>query len=137
MSDPSTQPGEPGEQPPPSTPTPPQSAAPPGPPGGKETHRVPITRAGRTWIALIVGLVALVLILVFILQNLDSVKVTFFTASGSFPLAVALLFAAVLGAATVLLIGSIRIVQLRHQVRRKQRLERQAPPPNPPAPPQA
>jgi uncharacterized integral membrane protein len=48
-----------------------------------------------------------------VFQNLRHTKVTFFTASGSVPLAVALLVAAALGGLLVLALGSIRIVQLR------------------------
>jgi uncharacterized integral membrane protein len=58
---------------------------------------------------------------VFIFQNLQDVKVSFFAASGSLPLALALLFAAVLGALIVLTLGSVRIVQLRRAVKRRSR----------------
>jgi uncharacterized integral membrane protein len=67
-------------------------------------------------------------ILVFIFQNLHSVKISFFTASGSFPLALAVLLAAVAGAVIVLLLGSIRIIQLRRTVRRRSRMARDAGP---------
>lgn len=89
------------------------------PPGG-----VPVTRAGRLWVALVPALIFLVVMLVFIFQNLHNVKISFFTASGSFPLALALLLAAVLGALIVLCLGSIRILQLRRTVRRRSRLAR-------------
>jgi uncharacterized integral membrane protein len=78
------------------------------------------TRAGRTWVGVAIGLLALILVLVFILQNLQSVHVTYFASSGTIPLAVALLLAAILGALTVLLIGSLRILQLRGQLRGRQ-----------------
>src|ERR1039458_3216521 len=68
---------------------------------------VPTTRAGRLWAALVFGLVFLVVVVVFIFQNLHNVKVSFFTASGSLPLALALFLAAVLGALVVLCLGSI------------------------------
>lgn len=77
------------------------------------------SRTSRTWVGTAIGVLALILVLVFIFENLQSVKVTFFGASGSVPLALALLLAAVLGALVVLFIGSIRIVQLRQQVRRR------------------
>ncbi len=82
---------------------------------------VPTTRAGRLWVALILGVLLLIVILVFIFQNLQDVKVSFFAASGSLPLALALLFAAVLGALIVLTLGSVRIVQLRRAVKRRSR----------------
>jgi uncharacterized integral membrane protein len=72
--------------------------------------------------ALLPALIFLVVLLVFIFQNLHNVKISFFTASGSFPLALALLLAAVGGALIVLCLGSIRILQLRRTVRRRSRL---------------
>ena len=68
---------------------------------------------------LVPALIFLVVLLVFIFQNLHNVKISFFTASGSFPLALALLLAAVGGALIVLCLGSIRILQLRRTVRRR------------------
>jgi uncharacterized integral membrane protein len=93
--------------------------SPPPPPTG-----VPPSRAGRLWVGMISALVLLVLMLVFIFQNLHNVKISFFTASGSFPLALALLLAAVVGALIVFCLGSIRIIQLRRTVRRRSRRTR-------------
>jgi uncharacterized integral membrane protein len=87
---------------------------------------VPATRAGRLWMALVPALVFLVVLLVFIFQNLHNVKISFFTASGSFPLALTVLLAAVVGALIVLCLGSIRILQLRRTVRRRSRQARSA-----------
>jgi uncharacterized integral membrane protein len=92
---------------------------PPTPPTG-----VPPSRAGRLWMALAPAMVFLVVILVFVFQNLHNVKISFFTASGSFPLALAVLLAALLGALIVLLLGSIRILQLRRIVRHRSQLPR-------------
>jgi putative membrane protein len=58
-----------------------------------------------------------VLILVFILQNLQSVDVYFLVFHWHLPLAVALLFAMVLGAVVVLAFGAERILQLRVAIR--------------------
>jgi uncharacterized integral membrane protein len=96
-------------------------ATPPPPPTG-----VPATRAGRLWMALVPALVFLVVMLVFIFQNLHNVKISFFTASGSFPLALTVLLAAIVGALIVLCLGSIRILQLRRIVRRRSRQARSA-----------
>jgi uncharacterized integral membrane protein len=79
---------------------------------------VPTTRASRAWMRIVPSLILLAIMLVFVFQNLRSTKVTFMTASGRFPLAVALLAAAALGALSVLAIGSVRIVQLRKVIRR-------------------
>src|ERR1700730_19032297 len=71
------------------------------------------TRLRGAWTAIVIGLVALVVILVFILQNQQSVEVTFLFFKGSLPLAVALLFALILGAVIVFAFGAARILQLR------------------------
>lgn len=71
------------------------------------------TRLSGAWTAIVVGLVALMVILVFILQNQQSVKVTFLMFNGQLPLAVALLFALILGAVVVVAFGAARILQLR------------------------
>ena len=84
------------------------------------------TRLSGAWTALVVGIVALVVILIFILQNLQSVEVHFAVFHGHLPLAVALLFAMVLGAVVVLAFGAGRILQLRLVARRARRHETQA-----------
>jgi lipopolysaccharide assembly protein A len=71
------------------------------------------TRLSGAWTAVVVGLVALVAILVFILQNPKSVEVSFLMFSGHLPLAVALLFAMILGALIVFAFGAARLLQLR------------------------
>src|ERR1700694_2188618 len=71
------------------------------------------TRLSGAWSAIVVGLVALVGILVFILQNEQSVEVTFLFFKGHLPLAVVLLFALILGAIIVFAFGAARILQLR------------------------
>jgi uncharacterized integral membrane protein len=76
------------------------------------------TRAGRAWVKVLPALVVLAVILVFIFQNSQSAKVSFVTASGRQPLAVALLGAAALGALFMLALGSIRILQLRKMIHR-------------------
>ncbi len=89
---------------------PPEQAAEPEPeplPGERRT------RLSGAWTAVVLGLVALVVILVFILQNQQKVEVTFLFFSGHLPLAVALLFAMILGALIVVAFGAARILQLR------------------------
>jgi len=81
--------------------------------------RVRPTRISGTWVAVVAGLVVLTLLLVFILQNLDTATVRFFGMEGSLPLAIAMLFSALGGAALVALIGGARILQLRKQARRR------------------
>ena len=81
------------------------------------------TRLSGAWTAIVVGLVALVIILVFILQNGQKVEVTFLVFKGQLPLAVALLFALILGAVIVFAFGAARILQLRMVAGRARRKE--------------
>jgi uncharacterized integral membrane protein len=76
------------------------------------------TRLSATWKVLAAALVLLVVLLVFILLNLQRVEVNFFGAHAHPPLAVALLLAVVLGAALVFVIGTARILQVRARTRR-------------------
>jgi uncharacterized integral membrane protein len=80
------------------------------------------TRTGALWAALIAGVVILLLLLVFILQNLDSITLELFGWDFSLPLGVALLFAAIGGAAIVGIAGGLRILQLRHAANRQRGL---------------
>jgi uncharacterized integral membrane protein len=86
------------------------------------------TRTSRAWIRLLPVLVVLVVLLVFVFQNPEDVKVSFFTFSGTLPLSVAILGAVILGALMALALGSVRIFQLRRQIRRKSRRARGEPP---------
>lgn len=58
------------------------------------------------------------LILVFVVQNPQSVQMEFLGLEGSLPLGVALLFAVVVGGLGVTLVGSLRILQLRKNAKR-------------------
>ncbi len=87
------------------------------------------TRLRGAWTALLIGIVALVLILVFILQNMQSVELSFVVFHGHLPLAVALLFAVILGAIIVLAFGGARITQLRMVATRARRQGIKAAPP--------
>ncbi len=84
--------------------------------------RVPrATNAGRTWISLALATVLLVLLIIFIAENSRAVTISFLGAHGHISLALALLIAAVVGAAVTLLAGTARILQLRWEVRRNRR----------------
>ncbi len=89
---------------------PPEPAAQPEPESLPGERR---TRLSGAWTAVVAGLVTLVVILVFILQNQQRVEVSFLMFSGRLPLAVALLFAMILGALIVVAFGAARIMQLR------------------------
>ena len=76
------------------------------------------TRLSGAWFGLIVGVVVLVFLLIFVIQNTASVKVSFLTLNGQMPLGVALLLAAIGGVLIAGLVASLRIWQLRHRLHR-------------------
>jgi uncharacterized integral membrane protein len=100
------------------------------PPGGSYPGEQR-TRLSGAWTTLIVGLLALLAILVFILQNLQTVELHFLTFRGQLPLAIALLFGAILGAVIVITFGGARILQLRLVARRARHERADASPPAP------
>jgi lipopolysaccharide assembly protein A len=84
-------------------------------------HTIEPTRTSMVWTMVGIGVVLLVAILVFILQNGQRVRVRFLMANGTLQLGVALLFAALLGALLVLVAGAARVLQLRVVARRHRR----------------
>jgi uncharacterized integral membrane protein len=82
------------------------------------------SRAGATWVALVGVGVLLVLLVIFILQNTQSVQVSYLGFDGRAPLAVCLIVAAAAGILLTALAGTLRILQLRHRVRRETRRAR-------------
>jgi lipopolysaccharide assembly protein A len=86
-------------------------------------HTIEPTRTSMVWTMVGIGVVLLVAILVFILQNGQRVRVRFLMANGTLPLGVALLFAALLGALLVLVAGAARVLQLRVVARRHRRTD--------------
>ncbi len=76
------------------------------------------SRFGGLWIGLIAAAVILVLLLVFILQNSQTVRVDYFGFTGQLPLAVAILLGVAAGALLIALPGTVRILQLRKAARR-------------------
>jgi uncharacterized integral membrane protein len=81
-------------------------------------HTIEPTRTSMVWTMVGIGVVLLVAILVFILQNSQRVRMQFLMVNGTLPLGVALLFAALLGALLVLVAGAARVLQLRVVARR-------------------
>jgi uncharacterized integral membrane protein len=77
--------------------------------------------ASRSWASLAVSVVLMILLIVFIVQNTQRVQVSFLGLNGHPPLAVALLCAAVAGAAIAVVVGPLRIWQVRRRVRRSGR----------------
>ena len=101
-----------------SVPPEPEVAAPPAGPTLPQ-HTIEPTRTSMVWTMVGIGVVLLVAILVFILQNGQRVRVRFLMANGTLPLGVALLFAALL----VLVAGAARVLQLRVVARRHRRTD--------------
>jgi uncharacterized integral membrane protein len=87
-------------------------------------HTIEPTRTSMVWTMVGVGVVLLVAILMFILQNGQRVRVRFLMVNGTLPLGVGLLFAALLGALLVLVAGAARVLQLRVVARRHRRTDR-------------
>ncbi len=79
------------------------------------------TRAATAWASITLALTAMVVVLVFAVQNLERVQVTFVSMHWHAPVAVLLLLALALGALVVFAFGAARIGQLRIQVRRTRR----------------
>jgi uncharacterized integral membrane protein len=75
-------------------------------------------RAGVAWAGLCVGVLTMVVLVVFMLQNTRSVQVSFLWMHGTVPLASALLIAAVGTAVVIAMVGTVRITQLRLRDRR-------------------
>lgn len=106
------------------TPAQPPSQRPPGDaaPGHARVplphHKVRRTRISGLWVAVACFAVALLLLLIFILQNSHTVEVSYFGAHGHLPLGVALLLAAVAGVLLIVAPGAARIIQLRRTAHR-------------------
>lgn len=107
---------------------PPQQAPPQATSSGRTSagHVLERTRLGGTWVAIGCFAVVLLVLLIFIVENGNSVSVSFFGAHGHLPLGVALVLAAVCGALLVMFAGMARILQLRTRVRRHRRAVRKA-----------
>jgi len=92
------------------------------PPADRPTTRTPVrvprTRTGSAWVALIAAAVLAVLLIVFLVQNTRSTEISFLWMTANTPLAVALLIAAVGSVFLTLILGTARIAQLRRLVRK-------------------
>lgn len=76
------------------------------------------SRTGVVWASTTISIVVLILLIIFILQNNGPVSIVFFGFEGSIPLGMALLIAAVAGAAVVAIAGVARLAQVRLNERR-------------------
>lgn len=104
--------------------TPNTAPAPPRPttPDAQRTvAEVKFTRAAALWSALISGLLVLVVLLVFIVQNTESASMAFLGWRWTLPLGVQILLAAVGGALITVMVGAARIIQLRRAAKQNLR----------------
>jgi uncharacterized integral membrane protein len=76
----------------------------------------PRTRTSATWVGLCVAALVLVALVVFMLQNTQLVLVSFLGWQGSVPLALALLIAGIGVGIVALVVGTLRIHQLRRRL---------------------
>ena len=108
---------------PPGDTSPATSVPPPAAPASSRTSKEGLghTRTSGIWAAVVGLVVLLVLLAVFVLQNVQEVEVSYFGWEGRAPLASALLIAAASGALIAVVAGTLRILQLRRRVRRAQR----------------
>jgi putative membrane protein len=90
------------------------------PPSGQSARRRP-TRIGSLHVGLIVAAVALVLLVVFLVQNARTVDVSFLGGHLRVSLAVAMLIASLVGGLIMGAAGTARIGQLRRSARRDSR----------------
>jgi uncharacterized integral membrane protein len=93
----------------------PVSSAPASP---QPRQRVRGTRTGRTWVAVCAAALITVALIIFMMQNTHTVQVNFLGMTGSTSLALMLLIAAIGGILLTLILGSVRILQLRRAVRK-------------------
>ncbi|MFC9517164.1 lipopolysaccharide assembly LapA domain-containing protein [Nocardiaceae bacterium NPDC056970] len=83
-----------------------------------DQHKLGRTRAASTWTGLVIGIAVAILLLIFILQNLDSVTFQLFTWHFTLPAGISLLLAAIAGALIMALAGGVRIIQIRRVAKR-------------------
>jgi uncharacterized integral membrane protein len=76
------------------------------------------SRSRAAWSALVVGVIVLIFMLVFILQNNVPTQFTFLAWNFTIPLGVAVLFAGIGGALITATVGTIRMVVLGRNVRK-------------------
>jgi uncharacterized integral membrane protein len=109
------------------TPTP-ESGTRPTPPAEHESHRpepstrkasAPRSRVGTAWAALFGTVVIAIALIIFMVQNTGNTRISFLWMSTTTSLAVVLLIGAVGATLLTIILGTARMVQLRHFNRRR------------------
>lgn len=114
----------PGQKPGPAASGDPEQHREPEPAGPETARQEPARQGSRTgalWAATTISIVLLILLIIFILQNSGPVRIVFFGLEGSIPVGMALLIAAVAGAAVVAIAGVARLTRVRINERRARR----------------
>ncbi|WP_433732988.1 LapA family protein [Nocardia sp. CA-129566] len=104
----------------PPSPTGPETVEPTGSTTVEPTRRKTVARSrtGQTWVGLIVAALIGIVVLIFILQNLEEQRVDLFFWDFSLPVGIMVLLSVIAGALVMALVGGVRIVQLRRAVKR-------------------
>ncbi|MFE7723327.1 lipopolysaccharide assembly LapA domain-containing protein [Nocardia rhizosphaerihabitans] len=76
------------------------------------------SKTGYTWIALIAAAIIGIIVLIFIIQNLDQAQVDLLFWDFSLPLGITVLLSVIAGALVMGLVGGVRILQLRHAAKK-------------------
>ena len=97
-----------------------------GPDGASRTDTQRRSRSRAAWFALVVGVVVLIFMLIFILQNNVPSQFTFLAWDFTIPLGVAVLFAGIGGALITALVGTVRMIVLGRNVRKLEHSRRTA-----------
>jgi uncharacterized integral membrane protein len=79
---------------------------------------MPYTRIRAAWVGVWAGVLAIILLIVFVGQNTAKIEINFLWMHGRIPTALALLIAGVGGAVIAMAIAAARIIQLRRHIRR-------------------
>ena len=88
------------------------------PAGFDDRGKVKRGRVSTLWISLIAAAVVLILLIIFIAQNLDKATIHFLGLSGRMPIGLTILIAAIFGILIAAIPGTIRIIQLRKSLKR-------------------
>lgn len=116
MTSPADQPYEPGTYPA-GKPAPDRPVT-PGRPAVRPRRGVQRTKTGYTWVGLVLAALLGILVLSFILQNLDNVELHLLFWDFSLPLGVTVLLSVIVGVLLTALVGGARIMQLRRAAKR-------------------
>jgi uncharacterized integral membrane protein len=99
----------------------------PRPAGFDSRGRVRRGRISATWVGLIAAAIVLILLIIFIAQNLDRPTIHFLGASGKFPLGLIVLLSAIAGVVIAAVPGTVRILQLRKALKKNTPMDQRRP----------